>query len=277
MRKLFEAGLRDQHVEIVAVEPEGAPTAARLQRVALFARPKPRYTPAVEAGGTVWVSRHDRVHKFGLRKFARRPTTVTIEPEANDLSMAPTRGNRPDPGFSAPRVLDCRVFQFKAGLACVLTCDDQGHFLREEVPLPLLEEHLLRGQELLRACHPPAMLAQRLAEPLERPLPELRDLHRVKLTVGGTLPFGLWIKLKEDQIDLGTDGWSMAAEMILSSVPLHSVVRLEVERAEVKAKGEPLPPLFQLYARSLVLRRLGAWLARKQAAAMPLAYRSAGR
>lgn len=264
VRRVVEAALAGREVEVVPLSPEGQPAAARLTRVANFVRQPHRHPVAVEAGGVVLLGGPHGVRSFPLARFAARPVACDVDPEAVDLALSPERGIRPQADFAQPGVLDCRIYPFDPTRGCVLTRDDEGHLLREVVPLDLLEAHLADAAALLRLCATPATLATRLAEPLDPTALASRVVrHRLPVALGGEPPFDLWLDLGGERIDLRRPGvWSAIAEQLLAGVPMGAEVRPSVERADVTVRGEPAAPILHLYARSLVLRRLGAHLRR---------------
>ena len=198
---------------------------------------------AIEAGGKVLLERHHRISRVALRQFARRPMICAIDPESFDLSLSPERGARNSGASAIPGAIACRVFQcdFDPNLATVLSHDDRGRLLREEVQLSRLEDHLREGQEILRGCVPPAPLASRLADGMEMLLlRHRRPVSSLAVVLGGELPFGLWAEISGERILLSRPGgWATAAQAILSWLPVGEEPRLRITRASITERGEP--------------------------------------
>jgi hypothetical protein len=208
------------------------------------------------------------VRKYALRRFGARPVACQVDPEAFDLALSPERAGRQAlSGLPNPGLVECRVYQVTDALACVLTCDSAGRMLREAIRLDQVEDHLRELREVLRAATPPAMLAVRLADQLETVLRmHRRLLPSLQLAVGGALPHGLWVEVAGERIDVALrGGWSSLAQAVLAQVQSGAEARISIERVAVTGpKGrELLAPLLQIYARSLVLRRLRAQLRRE--------------
>jgi hypothetical protein len=170
-------------------------------------------------------------------------------------------------GLANPGLVESRVYQVSDALACVLTCDSAGRLLREEIRLAQVEDHLREVREVLRSATPPAMLAVRLADQLETVLRmHQRLLPPLPIAVGGALPHGLWVEVAGERIDTALrGGWTSLAQAVLAQVQSGAEARISIERVAVTGpKGrELLAPLFQIYARSLVLRRLAGYLRRE--------------
>jgi hypothetical protein len=267
LRRLVVDALAGLDVEVVPYSPEAQPVAARLARLAEFvgqAHPAP---PAVAAGGLVLVAAGGHLRRQPLGRFAQRPTSCTPDPEAFDLALAPERGTRFQTNLVQRGVLESRTFQISDELGCVLTRDDAGRLLREEVPLDRIEDHLRESRDLLRLCTPVATLAARLSDQLETVLlVHRRQLPRLPIQIGGRLPFALWVEVEGERIGLGhAGGWPALTQALMSRIPFGGEFRIGVDRVSVLVGGKPAAPILQLYARSLVLRRLGARLHRELA------------
>lgn len=266
VRRLCQDAIAGLELEVVALTPDGSAVVARLLRVAALAKKSKQHPVAIEVGGEVLAPHDGRMRRFPLRTFARRPVGCAPDPEAFDLALSPERGLRAHGGPAQPRLLEMRVYQVSDTLGCVLTCDSSGRMLRQELRLDRIEDHLREARELLRACNPPALLAARLADQLETVLQmHTRALPPLVLSVGGALPRGLWVDYGGERFQLSSRGeLSAAAQALLSSVQQGGEARLSIEKVTVSLPDrEPAPPLLQLYARSLVLRRLGAQLRRE--------------
>ncbi len=265
---LCKAALAGMEIEVVPLTAAAALAAARLLRVAAFARRGQALPVAIEAGGEVLLGGKGRLRKFALRRFGVRPVLCQVDPEAFDLALAPERAGRPMSGGS-PGLVESRVYQVSDALACVLTCDSSGRLLREEIRLGRVEDHLREVREVLRAATPPAMFTVRLADQLETVLRmHKRLLSPLQITVGGALPHGLWVEVAGERIDTALrGGWSSLAQAVLARVQSGAEARISIERVAVTGRAaksrELLAPLAQLYARSLVLRRLAAQLRRE--------------
>jgi hypothetical protein len=93
-----------------------------------------------------------------------------------------------------------------------------------------------------------------------------RLLTPLPLVVGGALPRGLWVEVAGERIDTALrGGWASLAQAVMAQVQSGAETRISIERVAVTGpKGrELLAPLLQIYARSLVLRRLAAQLRRE--------------
>ncbi len=261
--------LRGREIEVVPQTPDGQPAAARLTRVASLLQKRGAVPAAIEAGGKVLLPRADRMRRVELRGFARRPVICSIDPEAFDLSLSPERGARTVGGAALPGAINCRVVQsdFDPAVACVLSHDDRGRLLREEVPLDRLEDHLREGQEMLRACNPPAPIASRLADGVETLLlRHRRSLPSITVALGGDLPFGLWAEIAGERVQLSRPGgWAAAAQALLASMPVGDEQRIRIVRADITERGAPATPIARLYARAMVLRRLALHLKKQLA------------
>jgi hypothetical protein len=264
---LCRAALAGMEIEVVPLTAPAALAAARLLRVAAFARRGQALPVAIESGGEVLLGGKGRVRKFGLRRFGVRPVLCQVDPEAFDLALSPERAGRQMSGLANPGLVESRVYQVSDALACVLTCDSAGRLLREEIRLAQVEDHLRELREVLRAATPPAMLAVRLADQLETVLRmHQRLLPPLPIAVGGALPHGLWVEVAGERIDTALrGGWTSLAQAVLAQVQSGAEARISIERVAVTGpKGrELLAPLFQIYARSLVLRRLAGYLRRE--------------
>ena len=266
VKRLCQDAIAGLELEIVALTPEGSAVVARLLRVAALVKKSKQQPIAIQAGGEVLSPHGGRMRRFPLQRFARRPVGCAPDPEAFDLALSPERGLRSAAGPSQPRLLEIRVYQVSDTLGCVLTCDSGGRMLRQELRLDRVEDHLREVRALLRSCSPPALLAARLADQLETVLQlHSRPLPPLVLSVGGVLPRRLWVDYRGERFELSARGGLAAtAQALLSSVQQGGEARLSIEQVAVALPdGSLAPPLFQLYARSLVLRRLGLQLRRE--------------
>jgi hypothetical protein len=261
--------LRGREIEVAPSTPDGQPAAARLARVVALIQKKGGLPAAIEAGGAVLIPKKGRMTRVSLHLFARRPIACNTDPEAFDLSLSPERGARNSGGFAIPGAIACRVFQSDAdpNIACVLSQDSNSRLLREEVPLERLEDHLREGQEILRGCTPPAPLASRLADGIEMLLlRHRRTVASMPINVGGAMPFGLWLEIGGEKLQMAQPGgWAAAAQAILSRLPMGDEPVLRISRVETTEKGAPGSAIGRLYIRAMVLRRLQIHL-RKQLA-----------
>ena len=258
VKRLCQDAIAGLELEVVALTPEGGAVVARLQRVAALVRKSRNQPIAIEAGGEVLAPYQGRMRRFSLRRFGRRPVGCTPDPEAFDLALSPERGLRSSAG-SQPHLVEIRVYQVSDKLGCVLTCDSGGRMLRQELRLDRIEDHLREVRELLRACRPPVMLAARLADQLETVLQlHTRPLPPLVLSVGGELPRRLWVAYGGERFELSArGGLAAAAQALLASVQQGAEARLSITNVAVSLPdGRPAAPLLQLYARSLVVRRL---------------------
>jgi len=265
VRQLAEDALKAREIEVIPLMPEGQPAAARLSRVVTLMQKRGAHPAAVAAGGIVLLEHDGRMRRIPMHNFAKRPTACTTDPEAFDLSLSPERGARSSGTFAIPNAIDCRVFQLNDTTACVLSRDDKGRLLREEVPLDRLEDHLREGQEILRAGVPAAPLAARLSDGMEMLLlRHRRALFALGIVIGGELPFGLWAEIAGARVQLSRPGgWAGVAQAIMSMLPMGAEPHLKIVRCDITEKGEAAAPISRLYARAMVLRRLAIHM-RKQ-------------
>ncbi len=265
VRAIAESALRNREIEVIPLMAEGQPATARLSRVVTVMQKRGSYPAAIAAGGIVLLEREGRVRQIPMRNFARRPTVCNTDPESMELSLSPERGARSSGAFAIPNAIDCRVYQVTETTACVLSRDDKGRLMREEVALNRLEDHLREGQEILRAGVPAAPLAARLSDGMEALLMRhRRTVYAMPVTIGGDLPMKMWMEIDGTRIQLSRrGGWDAAAQTILSKLPDGVEANLKITRAEITERGEQAKPISRLYARAMVLRRIAIHL-RKQ-------------
>ncbi len=249
-------------LEMLAASSAARPVAARLARIAALLRdPSVPRPVAVEAGGRVLLIDDHGTRSFSLERFASRPRVFTPDPDAPDISIS--AGERQSVRSRPTGVVQCRVVAVNAHAAALLYADDSGAHLREEVPLAELEERLRDAREIVRAAHPPAVLAVRLSEDLE---PAVRRAGppgaRHELAIRGALPF-VEVEIAGERFGgAGPLGWGAAAEALLASWPAGGEGMLGVSAVTATARGAGLSPLLALYSGSLARRRLRTHLAR---------------
>ncbi|HUJ25438.1 MAG TPA: hypothetical protein VLW85_05435 [Myxococcales bacterium] len=257
VQRMARAAAAGWTVQVVSLARSGEAAADRLQRAASFLHRNRGAPAAAVAGGRVYLCRGEQVRNFPLRTFAQRPRACAVDPEAADFSVAPERAGRPEADGPATLVR-VGVSQLDDHDAALIWRDASGTLLREQVPIGDLEDYLREAQELLSAGAKPCLLSVRLpGAPGGLARPRLPGTVKVRLRIGGELPFGLQLTVEGASIDLfARGGASAAAQAVLSKVPVGARFRACVQQIDVRQRSQPAPPLLRLYARSLALRRL---------------------
>jgi hypothetical protein len=254
---------RGTAVEVHGATGDAQPAAARLLRAANLARPGELVgaPPALEVGGRVLFLDERGVRRFRLDRFAARPRLCYPDPEAPDLSPW-AEDNLRTSAFGSRATITCHATRFGDETAGVLYVDPEGFQLREEVPLSLLQEHLDDAQVLLRAEPSPMLLSVRYSKELEHAVgryPAAAAEARVDIEVFGSLPFGLQVQIRGERFGRGQPlGWQAAAQSVLAGWPSGATGRVAVKGVQVDIAFKPAGGMARLYARSLIVRRLGA-------------------
>ncbi|BDG08014.1 hypothetical protein [Anaeromyxobacter paludicola] len=257
VRLLLATASAGVEAQVTAARTEARAAAARLAGIAALLRDPEQGRPvAAEVAGEVLVPVGGRVMRYALRRYLRRPRFVSPDPDAPDLSLS--YGSRATQRWRVPGVVEARVSLLDPGRAVVLYGDGDGRQLREEVPLPELEEHLREARLTLLAADRGAVLAMRLSEDLEPVLRRLPPAPRaVEVDVSGAAPFGLALTVGAERFS-GPHRWEDAAQAAMSAWPIEQPGRIAVTAVTATLAGEPVRGLLALHVRSVALRRLRA-------------------
>jgi hypothetical protein len=253
-------------LDVTAASPSARPVAARLSHIAALLRdPSVEGPVAVEAGGRVLVPHGEGVRAWPLLRFAARPRRYTPDPEAPDISVA--SGTRPGRRSRSAGLVECRVTALDAGSAALLFADDDGGHLREVAPLAELEVRLDDARAIVRASRPPAALAVRLSDDVERAVRRAGLAgRRVGVRVAGALP-RLEVEIAGERFGgANALGWAAAAEALLAAWPPGGEGVVGVDAVTALADGARPPPLLALWAASVARRRLRTRISRAIAA-----------
>jgi hypothetical protein len=253
---------RGTQVEVVACSGDAQPTVSRLARLVHRCRTLTPDVPlAIEAGGRVlaWGAREPKW--FSISGFLSRPRQMKPDLEAPDFGagVAMPRSMR-----SNAASIDCLVWATDEHHAGILYADADGFYLREEVPIQRVEQHLTEAQVLLRQSPSPAVLSIRvaaeIAEVVERRVRASDEC--IDVTVSGLLPFGLRVELLGERFGAGEPlSWTAAAEAVLSHWPVGIKGSLRVHSVFVEHNHRIVSGIARLYARSVARRRLMAHIA----------------
>jgi hypothetical protein len=203
---------------------------------------------AIEHGEHIWWADRTRVRCFSRRRFAARPRRCLFVPSGNDW--------RPN-GRPWPSLVQCSATVLGNGYAWLRYEDAQQWQLTERIPLGELEAHLNETIGLLREDPRPTWLAVRAGEDLELAIRRNGAFRgtTLKMKVKVTLPHSYSLQLEQDLEELQVDS---AAERVLSQWAVGQVGRISIRELQLSAPEGTTAGLLKLYARSVVLRRLGA-------------------
>lgn len=260
-RLVLEA-VRGSEVEVIGASGADQPAVSRLQRLAHLCRTTGggEIPLAVQVGGAVLLPTGGKLRRFDVRRFAARPRRYLPDPDAPDLAPpAAVRGPSRRTGAS----IDCVVFRRDEESACLIYTDAEGRHLREELPLAFLEDHLQEAQALLRRAETPTLLAVRVAGDLDAAMLRARTATGtgIEIDVAGDLFRGLRIQLHDEWFGAGCElGFRAAAASAMSRWSEIRGGRIAIRSMEIEVGGEPASAMDLLYARSVVRRRLLAWI-----------------
>lgn len=281
---VLQAAARGAEVEIAGPTAEDQPAALRLTRLAAFVKAPGKLPLAIEAGGLVLELRAGNLRRQQMQRYLRRPRRVACDPEAPDLSLHPEQrqpvlaedpapppaGTGRPPHLSARadhrQLVLCRIEVAGAG-ASFLWVNSSSVLLREEIPLGRVEAHLAEAQEILRTLSPACAIAVRASAEVEKAVRSTAQVATLaRMVVGGLLPGPLILETSGRRFHtIAEGGWDSAAAQVSSLWPMGASGRLALHFSPGSFDAA-LPSsevaLLALYTRSVVLRRLGARLAR---------------
>ncbi len=205
---------------------------------------------AAEVGGEIWWVQDRRLRRQPIRRFARRPVKVDLDPEAPDVTAIQV------PPLGRGEILACGLELERAGLVRVTWRSREGWTAVEHAPLYLVERWLEETREHFHgeATVVVAYVAPDLEEAIRTAAPP--DAPILEVHLRGRPPFDLAIRVEGEWFGAGCEyGWRAAALAVSSRWPVGSRGLVFVGGLEVEAA-----PIVQLWARSAAMRRLGGWL-----------------
>jgi hypothetical protein len=249
-------------LDVAAASPSARPVAARLSQIAALLRdPSVEGPVAIEAGGRVLVPHGDGVRAWPLARFAARPRRYTPDPDAPDISVA--SGTRPGRRGRPAGLVECRVTALDDASAALLFADGEGRHLREVAPLAELEARLDDARALVRAAQPPAALALRLSDDVERAVRRAGvPGRRVGVRVAGALP-RIEVEIAGERFGGASAlGWAAAAEALLAAWPPGGEGVVGIDAVTALAAGARPAPILALWAAAVARRRLRTRISR---------------
>ncbi len=249
IERVMAAAAQGHAVEVIATTSGRELEAARLMKLAWSAGTHRGLPLAAHAGGRVIELRDGRFRRYAPERFHAKPRRVVVLDELSWSKSARALG----------AAVECDVRL--EGEQALLAWSAGGIVFRERVPLDVVERHLKSALRICAESPERSKLVLRLDERIERHIKAGRVQNAPSFTavLRGSLPSGLELELLGQRFE-GSE-LKAAAETMLSALPVGVRGHLDVVSARVGVGQVNGDALHQLYARSLVTRRLRSYVA----------------